>query len=83
MIDSSANKAPHVELETLLTTALSKASGALQKQNVDDVRQYISHGEYGVGWELLWHLVKEERLDVSVELIETGRRMGFDVSPHS
>ena len=80
MNDHDGAKAFYRKLEALLATALEKTSGVLDEQDVEDVRQYIAHGEYGVGWELLWHLVNDKKLEAPAELVESGEMMNFDVS---
>lgn len=67
-------------LAKLLTTSLEEVKGVLSEQDYNDVRDYIDHGEYGVGWDLLWELLNLRQLSPPVGLIECGRKMGFDVS---
>lgn len=67
-------------LEKLLAASLEGVRESLADQNYMDIKEYIDHREYGVGWELLWHLVHEQRLSVSSELVECGHKMGFDTS---
>lgn len=67
-------------LEKLLSASLEEVREGLSKQDYMDIKEYIDHGEYGVGWELLWHLVHKQRLQVSSGLVECGHKMGFDTS---
>ena len=67
-------------LEKLLTASLEGVKEYLSEQDHADIKDYIDHGEYGVGWDLLWHLVHMQQLPVPPELIECGQRMGFDTS---
>lgn len=66
-------------LEGLMTSALNKARGSLSEQDAEDVQEYIDHGEYGVAWELLWHIVNEKKLEASEELISCGKKMNLYV----
>lgn len=80
MIDDDRSEVAPRDLETLLVMSLEKVGDVLEKQDVEDIRQYIDQGEYGVGWELLWHLVTDKKLTAPVELVESGKIMKFDVT---
>lgn len=67
-------------LEKLLTASLEEVRENLSLQDYTDIKEYIDHDEYGIGWELLWHLVHKQQLPVSSGLVECGHKMGFDTS---
>lgn len=74
------NKHEHYkQLQILLIEALEKVQDQLTEQDVTDVREYVENGEYGVGWELLWYLIDRKGLEVSAELIASGKMMDFDI----
>jgi hypothetical protein len=68
------------ELERLLNKSLNDLKAHISEQDYRDVQEYIEHGEYGIGWELLWHLVVDKKLEASNNIIACGQKMGFDVS---
>jgi hypothetical protein len=68
------------QLEHLLRLSLDQVSNLLTEQEIIDIQEYIQHGEYGVGWELLWFIIKERELPEPSELKQCGVEMGFDVS---
>lgn len=67
-------------LEQLLNASLEHTRPYISSQNYEDVKDYIEHGEYGVGWELLWYLVNDKGFPIPAELIKCGDMMGFDTS---
>jgi len=73
------SKEYYQELEQLLVNTLNEVKIHISEQDYCDVQDYIEHGEYGVGWELLWHLTQEKNLVVSGDLVICGEKMGFDI----
>jgi len=73
------NQMQQDELATLINKALSKVENRLDLQDILDVREYVEHGEYGVGWELLWHLIKKHKLEVPKEVIVSGQKMSLNM----
>lgn len=63
---------------TQMASALEALSLELDPGDARDVRDYLDHGEPGVAWELLWHIVREDKLTPPPDLIAAGRSMGFD-----
>lgn len=61
-----------------MTEALEELRSELGHQDYLDVKEYIDYGEYGVAWELLWHIVKHEGLVIPSGLLLSGRMMGLN-----
>jgi len=67
-------------LYDLMMKSLTKLKSYISKIDYDDVVDFINNDEYGVGWELIWHIVNESRIPIPEELVLCGRKMGFNVS---
>jgi len=68
------------KLEILMVSALDQAKPYISGTVCDDVKSFVDHGEYGVGWELLWFAIQSEKVTPSADLIECGKRMGFETA---
>ena len=70
-------------LKKLMLEALSSIKPFISNQDFSDVCLYIDNGEFGVGWELLWHIVLDDDLEMPPSLVDAGIIMKFDVINNS
>jgi hypothetical protein len=47
------------EIEYLLNESISIIESKISKNDMDDVKDYVEHGEYGVAYDLLLFLFKK------------------------
>ena len=67
-------------LELLMIDSLKHMKQNMIDVDISDVQEYIDHGEYGVAWDLMWHIAINNKINIPDALISSGKIMGLDVS---
>ena len=70
-------------LAALLEIALAKVAPQIPDADVEAVREYIAHDEYGLAFELPRDIIVEDGLPLDASLLEVGRLMGFPAASAS
>ncbi|MEK7602313.1 MAG: hypothetical protein AAB472_02410 [Patescibacteria group bacterium] len=68
------------QVKSLLTISLTALESSLLPQDAQELFHYIEHTEYGIAWETLWRIVKDNHLPVPPELLEVGKLIGHDTT---
>ncbi|MCP1229363.1 hypothetical protein [Acetobacter fabarum] len=71
------------EIECLLNDSISIIESKISKNDMDDVKEYVEHGEYGVACDLLSFLFKKNNLSVPASLSHAAILMGMRETPHT
>ena len=63
------------KIERNLKKSLFEIKENIKDQDYIDIDEYISHGEYGLAFDLMISVIQLNKLDIPKELIESKRLM--------